>query len=157
MGVWGIRLSEGDEVIGMQLRSQGEYLLFASEKGMGKRTMADAFKVQYRGGKGIICYRRMEKTGDLVGVKAVEEENEIMLITTDGIIIRTPVAGISVLGRSAAGVKLMRTEDTVASIAKVREDDNEEEILELAAEDELPETDPEAEGQEPEAETAPES
>ena len=70
MGVWGIRPDEDDEVIGMQLRSQGEYLLFASEKGMGKRTQADAFKIQHRGGKGIICYRRMEKTGDLVGVKA---------------------------------------------------------------------------------------
>ena len=133
MGVWGIRLDADDEVIGMQLRSQGEYLLFASEKGMGKRTPADAFKTQHRGGKGIICYKLTEKTGSLVGVKAVEERNEIMLITTEGIIIRTPVSGISVLGRSASGVKLMRTEDTVASIAKVREDDNEE-----AAAEELP-------------------
>ena len=124
MGVRGIRLGRDDEVIGMQLRSQGEYLLFASEKGMGKRTPADAFKIQHRGGRGVICYKLMEKTGDLVGVKAVEEENEIMLITTEGIIIRTPVSGISVLGRSASGVKLMRTEDTVASIAKVREDDS---------------------------------
>ena len=127
MGVRGIRLGRDDEVIGMQLRSQGEYLLFASEKGMGKRTPADAFKIQHRGGRGVICYKLMEKTGDLVGVKAVEEENEIMLITTEGIIIRTPVSGISVLGRSASGVKLMRTEDTVASIAKVREDDSAEE------------------------------
>ena len=126
MGVWGIRLGEGDEVIGMQLRSQGEFLLFASEKGMGKRTLADAFKIQHRGGRGVICYKLMEKTGDLVGVKAVEEENEIMLITTEGIVIRTPVSGISVLGRSASGVKLMRTEDTVASIAKVRGDDNDD-------------------------------
>ena len=127
MGVWGIRLGKDDEVIGMQLRSQGEFLLFASEKGMGKRTLADAFKIQHRGGRGVICYKLMEKTGDLVGVKAVEEENEIMLITTEGIVIRTPVSGISVLGRSASGVKLMRTEDTVASIAKVREDDSAEE------------------------------
>ena len=124
MGVWGIRLEEDDEVIGMQLRSQGEFLLFASEKGMGKRTQADAFKIQHRGGRGVICYKLTEKTGDLVGVKAVEENNEIMLITTEGIVIRTPASGISVLGRSASGVKLMRTEDTVASIAKVREDDS---------------------------------
>ena len=127
MGVWGIRLDKGDEVIGMQLRSQGDFLLFASEKGMGKRTLADAFKIQHRGGRGVICYKLTEKTGDLVGVKAVQEENEIMLITTEGIVIRTPVSGISVLGRSASGVKLMRTEDTVASIAKVRGEDNEEE------------------------------
>ena len=126
MGVWGIRLGKDDEVIGMQLRSQGEFLLFASEKGMGKRTPADAFKVQHRGGRGVICYKLTEKTGDLVGVKAVEEENEIMLITTEGIVIRTPASGISVLGRSASGVKLMRTEDTVASIAKVREDDSDD-------------------------------
>ncbi|MBR2561157.1 MAG: DNA gyrase subunit A [Eubacterium sp.] len=149
MGVWGIRLDADDEVIGMQLRSQGEYLLFASEKGMGKRTPADAFKTQHRGGKGIICYKLTEKTGSLVGVKAVEERNEIMLITTEGIIIRTPVSGISVLGRSASGVKLMRTEDTVASIAKVREDDNEE-----AAAEELPEEETERpEGEEPETAT----
>ena len=122
-GVWGIRPAAGDEVIGMQLRSQGEYLLFASEKGLGKRTKADAFKRQRRGGKGLICYKLMEKTGELVGVKAVDEENEILLITTDGILIRTPAAGISVLGRAASGVKLMRTNDTVASIAKVREDE----------------------------------
>ena len=127
MGVWGIRLDKGDEVIGMQLRSQGDFLLFASEKGMGKRTLADAFKIQHRGGRGVICYKLTEKTGDLVGVKAVQEENEIMLITTEGIVIRTPVSGISVLGRSASGVKLMRTEDTVASIAKVRGEDNAEE------------------------------
>ncbi|MCR4712593.1 MAG: DNA gyrase subunit A [Clostridia bacterium] len=148
MGVWGIRLDADDEVIGMQLRSQGEYLLFASEKGMGKRTPADAFKTQHRGGKGIICYKLTEKTGSLVGVKAVEERNEIMLITTEGIIIRTPVSGISVLGRSASGVKLMRTEDTVASIAKVREDDNEE------AAEELPEEETERpDGEEPETAT----
>ena len=124
-GVWGIRPGKGDEVIGMQLRSQGEFLLFASEKGMGKRTPADAFKVQHRGGKGLICYRITEKTGDLVGVKAVEEESEIMLITTEGIVIRTPAAGISVIGRSASGVKLMRTDDQIASIAKVRGDGEE--------------------------------
>ena len=126
MGVWGIRLDPDDEVIGMQLRSQGEYLLFASEKGMGKRTAAEAFKIQHRGGKGVICYRLMEKTGDLIGVKAVNEDNEVMLITSEGIIIRTPVSGISVMGRSASGVKLIRTEDTVASIAKVREDDTDD-------------------------------
>ena len=126
MGVWGIRLDPDDEVIGMQLRSQGEYLLFVSEKGMGKRTAAEAFKIQHRGGKGVICYRLMEKTGDLIGVKAVNEDNEVMLITSEGIIIRTPVSGISVMGRSASGVKLIRTEDTVASIAKVREDDTDD-------------------------------
>ncbi|MCF0146137.1 MAG: DNA gyrase subunit A [Eubacterium sp.] len=126
MGVLGIRLKSSDEVIGMQLRSQGEDLLLVSEKGIGKRTKADTFNIQSRGGKGKLCYKPMPKTGNLVGVKAVNEEDEVMLITTEGIIIRTPVSGISVQGHYASGVKLIRTEDGVASIAKVREKDQEE-------------------------------
>ena len=129
-GVRGMRLNEDDEVIGMQLASQGEYLLLVSEYGYGKRTRISEFKVQNRGGKGIICYKDNEKTGKLVGAKLVNEDREILLITTEGIIIRIEVSGISVLGRAASGVKLMnidRESDTkIASIAKVREEKNTE-------------------------------
>ncbi len=134
MGVFGIRLREGDEVIGMQLRSQGDYLLFATELGIGKRTAFDDFRTQGRAGYGIKCITLREKTGDLVGVKAVNDDNEVMLITTGGIIIRTPVDGISVLSRSATGVKLMNVADSVASIAKVHEDESEEEVTESGEE-----------------------
>ena len=105
------------------MSSQGDYLLFVSENGMGKRTAVSEFTVQLRGGKGVKCYKITEKTGNVVGVKAVNEENEIMLITTEGIIIRIPCSGISILGRITSGVKLMDVAEniTVASIAKVRE------------------------------------
>lgn len=124
MGVIGMNLSDRDEVVGMQMNTQGEYLLIASEKGLGKLTRMDEFTPQNRGGKGIKCYKITEKTGNIIGVKAVDQENEIMMITTEGIIIRIKVEGISVLGRVTSGVKLMDlSEDiTVASIAKVRED-----------------------------------
>ena len=124
MGVIGMNLSDEDEVVGMQLNTQGEYLLIASEKGLGKLTKMEEFSPQNRGGKGVKCYKITEKTGNIVGVKAVNMDNEIMMITTEGIIIRMKVDGISVLGRVTSGVKLMNlSEDvTVASIAKVRED-----------------------------------
>ncbi len=124
MGVIGMNLSDRDEVVGMQMHTQGEYLLIASQKGLGKLTRMDEFTPQNRGGKGVKCYKITEKTGNIVGVKAVNQENEIMMITTEGIIIRIKVEGISVLGRVTSGVKLMDlSEDiTVASIAKVRED-----------------------------------
>ena len=123
MGVRGINLVDNDEVVGMQLDVQGEYLLVASEKGMGKLTYIDEFKVQNRGGKGVKCYNITEKTGDVVGVKAVNEENEIMIINTDGIIIRMECSTISVQGRVTSGVKLINLQENskVASIAKVRE------------------------------------
>lgn len=135
MGVRGINLSDNDEVIGMQLDCQGEALLIVSANGMGKRTMMSEFTSQHRGGKGVKCYKITEKTGDVVGVKAVDENNEIMMITTEGIIIRMSVDSISVLGRNTSGVKVMNVDDDVqvASIAKVREDveeDNEAEIKE---------------------------
>lgn len=123
MGVRGINLLDNDEVIGMQLSSQGDYLLIASENGMGKRTSMSEFTCQNRGGKGVKCYKITEKTGNVIGVKAVNEDNEIMLITTEGIIIRIECSGISVLGRITSGVKLMEVAEhiSVASIAKVRE------------------------------------
>ena len=137
IGVRGINLDEHDEVIGMQLESQGECLLLVTENGMGKRTLASEFTVQHRGGKGVKCYRINDKTGNIIGVKSVDEDNEIMLITTEGIIIQMQVRGISRLGRITSGVKLMdiSSDDiVVASIAKVREkpeevQDNEEEAI----------------------------
>ena len=134
MGVIGMNIDDNDEVIGMQLHTQGEYLLFVSEYGMGKRTSMEEFTVQRRGGKGVKCYKITEKTGYVIGVKAVDEENEVMLITTEGIIIRMMVKGISNLGRITSGVKLinMDADITVASIAKVRE--SEPAIMEEGAE-----------------------
>ena len=129
MGVRGINLLDGDEVVGMQICTQGDYLLVVSENGMGKRTPMAEFTVQLRGGKGVKCYKITEKTGNLIGSKAVNEENEIMMITTEGIIIRTPCSGISVMGRITSGVKLMDVdgEIKVASIAKVRDKEASEE------------------------------
>ena len=122
MGVRGMNLSDRDEVVGMQLDIQGEYLLIVSEKGMGKLTKMDEFTPQNRGGKGVKCYKIMEKTGNVVGVKAVDIDDEIMIINTDGIVIRTECEGISVLGRITSGVKLinLKENEEVASIAKVR-------------------------------------
>ena len=132
MGVRGINLQDEDEVIGMQLSCQGDYLLIVSEKGMGKRTSVGEFTCQNRGGKGVKCYKITEKTGNVVGVKAVNEETEIMLITTEGIIIRLECKDISILGRITSGVKLMNLKNdiTVASIAKVREKEEESEETE---------------------------
>ncbi|MFA4033233.1 DNA gyrase subunit A [Blautia stercoris] len=132
MGVRGINLQDEDEVIGMQLSCQGDYLLIVSEKGMGKRTSVGEFTCQNRGGKGVKCYKITEKTGNVVGIKAVNEENEIMLITTEGIIIRLECKDISILGRITSGVKLMNLKNdiTVASIAKVREKEEESEETE---------------------------
>ncbi len=124
MGVIGMSLADGDEVVGMQLDTQGEYMLIVSEKGMGKLTALSEFTAQIRGGKGVKCYKIMERTGNVVGVKMVNRDNEIMMISTEGIVIRMECEGISVLGRVTSGVKLMELQDdiTVASIAKVRED-----------------------------------
>ncbi len=124
MGVIGMNLVDGDEVIGMQLNTQGEFLLIASEKGLGKRTKMEEFSAQNRGGKGVKCYKITDKTGNIIGIKAVNDDNEIMIITTEGIIIRMKVEGISILGRVTSGVKLinMNEDVTIASIAKVRED-----------------------------------
>ena len=123
MGVIGMNLSDGDEIVGMQLDVQGEYLLIVSENGMGKLTSTSEFTAQYRGGKGVKCYKIVEKTGNVVGVKAVNSDNEIMLINTEGIIIQMPCEDISVLGRVTSGVKLMNLASgtKVASVAKVRE------------------------------------
>ncbi len=123
MGVIGMNLDDGDEIVGMQLDSQGNSLLIVSEKGMGKRTALDEFSVQKRGGKGVKCYKISEKTGNVVGVKAVNDDHEIMMITTEGVIIQMAVNDISMIGRNTSGVKMINLDEgvVVAKIAKVRE------------------------------------
>jgi DNA gyrase subunit A len=123
MGVIGMNLEPGDEIIGMQLRNQGDFLLIASENGMGKRTFMDEFTVQKRGGKGVKCYKITDKTGDVLNVKAVNNDNEVMLITTEGIVIRIRVEDINIIGRITSGVKLIDLKNgvKVARMAKVRE------------------------------------
>ena len=142
MGVIGMTLDGDDEIIGMQLDSQGDSLLIASEKGMGKRTDLSEFNCQHRGGKGVLCYNITEKTGNVIGAKAVNDSHEIMMITSGGIIIRMPVNGISKIGRYTSGVKLMdidvENDIKVASIAKVREAD--EKGPEETASEEIEET-----------------
>ena len=137
MGVRGIRLNAGDEVIGMQEASQGEHFLLVSEKGYGKLTDKSCFKAQARGGKGIRCYKITEKTGDIVGFKLCDKDREILLITTEGIMIRINLDKVSILGRNTSGVKLMDidkdTDTVIASVAKVRETENEEDSEEGAA------------------------
>ena len=126
IGVRGMNLGFEDEVVGMQMDTQGPNILLVSEFGMGKRTAVEDFSVQHRGGKGVKCYKITEKTGDVVGAKAVEDGTEVMLITNEGIIIRINVDDISILGRVTSGVKLMNLDSTknikIASIAKVREE-----------------------------------
>ncbi|MCI8946655.1 MAG: DNA gyrase subunit A [Lachnospiraceae bacterium] len=150
MGVIGMNLSDGDEVVGMQLDHQGDSLLIVSKNGMGKRTYLDEFTVQKRGGKGVKCYKITEKTGDVVGVKAVTDDHEIMMITTGGIIIQLRMDDISTLGRITSGVKMINLDEgvSVAKIAKVREKvsdgnqefENPEDAMEVMEEDINPAT-----------------
>ena len=140
MGVIGMKLDDGDEIVGMQVDTQGEYLLIVSANGMGKRTSIDEFTPQKRGGKGVRCYKIVDKTGDIVGAKLVHDDHDIMLITTEGIIIRISVSDITIIGRNTSGVKLMNidanSDITVASIAKVRDSGNKaDEAEELLEED----------------------
>ncbi len=123
MGVIGIHLTDQDKVVSMLVADNGKYMLTASEKGLGKRTRMDDFTAQNRGGKGVRCYRILEKTGNLVGALEVDDDSEIMMINTEGIIIRMSCSDVSVLSRITSGVKLMNLgdEENVACIAKVRE------------------------------------
>ena len=135
MGVIGMNLDEDDEVVGMQIDTQGDSLLFASEYGMGKRTDLSEFKVQNRGGKGIKCYNVTDKTGYLIGVKAVTDEHEIMMINSAGIIIQIRACEFKKIGRITSGVKMMNLDEgiKVVKIAKVRGSE-EEELADDAAE-----------------------
>ena len=133
MGVIGMNLDQGDEVIGMQLSTQGSQLLIVTENGMGKRTAMSEFHTQRRGGKGLKCYKITEKTGHVAGVKAVENDHEVMLITNEGIIIQLRCDEISTYSRITSGVKLINLKEgvIVAKIAKVRQTEvnNEEEVV----------------------------
>ncbi len=133
MGVIGMNLDPDDEIVGMQLDTQGTDLLFVSEHGMGKRTDMYEFSPQHRGGKGVKCYKIMERTGELIGAKAINDDNEIMLISNEGTIIRMMVDNISRLGRNTSGVKLfnLNEDDFVKRITKVRESATEEYLAEL--------------------------
>ena len=135
-GVKGVTLRDGDQVVGAAAITEDQEVLIITEKGYGKRTSATEYPTKGRGGKGIKCYKITEKTGDVVGVKAVNDDNEIMMITTGGIIIRTAVASISMLGRNTSGVKVMNVGENVevASIAKVREEKLEVAIVGKVAE-----------------------
>ncbi len=126
MGVKGITLSEGDKVVSMSLSDEGEDLLVVSQNGYGKRTDINEYRSQIRAGKGIKTYNMSEKTGEIVGATMVNNEDELMLINSDGVLIRLRVDDISVFGRITSGVKLMKTDDevNVVSIAKI---DTEEE------------------------------
>jgi DNA gyrase subunit A len=143
MGVIGMNLDDGDEIIGMQMDSQGETLLVVSENGIGKRTDISEFPIQKRGGKGVLCYKIVEKTGYLVGAKLVHEDHDIMMITNEGIVIRIGVKDISIIGRNTSGVKLMNIDpnsDTrIASIAKVRDDEQNPEVEDAIDEQETEE------------------
>ncbi len=147
IGVIGMKLNEDDQVVGMQMETQGPKLLIVSANGMGKRTPIEEFTPQRRGGKGVLCYKITEKTGDIVGAKLVQDDHDLLLITTEGIVIRISVNDISVIGRNTSGVKLMNIDQdsdiTVASIAKVRDDGSKsdgEGLEELdIADEELPE------------------
>jgi len=133
MGVKGIHLGKDDIVISMQMSSQGEKILLVTENGMGKRTLISEFSVQNRGGKGVKCYKITEKTGDLVGAKIVTDENDVMIITTEGIIIRTSCDGISTLGRVTSGVKIINlnydNNVKVASMTEVQKEEFDDEDL----------------------------
>ena len=163
IGVRGMMLREGDEVISMQVEGQGEYMLLVAEKGLGKRTRFSEFKVQGRGGKGVICYKILPKTGDLVGAIAVDDDSEIMIINTSGIIIREACADISIIGRATSGVKVINLKDDeiVASVAKVRDKPADESAEGDTAEiedlpEELPEETEPADAKTAEAEELPE-
>ena len=143
MGVIGMNLDDGDEIIGMQMDSQGETLLVGSENGIGKRTDISEFPIQKRGGKGVLCYKIVEKTGYLVGAKLVHEDHDIMMITNEGIVIRISVKDISIIGRNTSGVKLMNIDPNsntrIASIAKVRDDEQNPEVEDAIDEQETEE------------------
>lgn len=150
MGVKGITLTEDDKVVGIQVVNSEDVVLFITEKGMGKKTEAEMFSLQHRGGKGIICYKINDKTGRLVGMKTVDEEKDILMITSEGIIIRTTVESISTIGRNTSGVKVMNLTSEEATVASIAITEKEEEIeyveenVELNQEEEIPNDEPTA-------------
>lgn len=138
-GVKGISLREGDEVVSMEILDEGLQVLHVTEKGVGKRTPEDEYRVTRRGGKGVFTARLNESTGHVVAVKAVTGEEDIMLITVDGILIRTPVKDISVTGRNTQGVQLIRIQDDeeVATVAKIDPEEEDDEEHDKEADEEV--------------------
>ena len=152
MGVTGMRFgNDEDEVIGMQIESQGDKLLVVSEKGMGKRTLTSEFKTQGRGGKGVLCYKVTEKTGKLIGAKLCNDDGDLLLITNEGIIMRTQISSISLIGRNTSGVRIMNIDTDsgiyVASITKTKSDEDKEDIPEETAEEDKEAGSPEDEAE----------
>lgn len=143
MGVRGMTLDPGDELIGMQIMKKDKFVLFITEKGIGKKTETGLFSRQHRGGKGIICYKLNEKTGRLVGMKVTDNDSDVMMITNEGIIVRTPVESISVIGRNTSGVKCMNVDGENIAVASISLADKEpeEDYSEVHAEDEEAEKD----------------
>ncbi len=131
-GVRGIKLKDNDYVVGASLVSEGVDLLIVSENGMGKRTNVDEYKVQQRGGKGVKTYKITEKTGDIAGIKTIDDNHDIMLITSDGVVIRTGANEISTLGRDTSGVRLMRLAEDIKVVAIARIDKEEEDVTDDA-------------------------
>lgn len=141
-GVKGITLREGDYVIGMCVPKEGEEILAITEKGYGKRTNLDAYRVQSRGGIGIRNYKITEKTGDVVGINSVSDNDDILMITSEGVVIRIAAADISCIGRNAMGVRLMKLGDDVRVVSAAKtEHDSEEETQKVEAEEEEASTD----------------
>lgn len=141
-GVKGISLRDGDYVIGMCVPKEGEEILAITEKGYGKRTNLDAYRVQSRGGIGIRNYKITEKTGDVVGINSVSDNDDILMITSEGVVIRIAAADISCIGRNAMGVRLMKLGDDVRVVSAAKtEHDSEEETQKVEAEEEEASTD----------------
>ena len=153
-GVRGIRLAEGDYVVGMSMAREDGDLLVVTEKGYGKKTPLDEYKIQSRGGKGVNTYRLSQSTGNIAGIKVVSETDDVMLITSDGMVIRMKTREISRIGRLTKGVRLMRLDDdvTVVSLARTEEEDETEEA-EGAEAGELEENTESAEDTTPQADT----
>ena len=150
-GVIGIRLSQDDYVVGMETVFEEDTLLAVTENGFGKRTYVEEYTKQRRGGKGILTYKVTDKTGKIIGTKIVSEDDDILLISTSGIVIRMSAAEISILGRATQGVTLMRTgeDNKVVSLAKIMPENEEDEIAEETG-DEPVETLPEEKEKTPE-------
>ena len=128
MGVKGISIPENEQLLGMSLASEGDSILVVSENGIGKRTSLTEFNIQRRGGKGVLYYKVTEKTGGIVTFKIVSPQQDLMIITSAGIIIRTPVKDISQIGRNTSGVKLMSLDEDVriVSVALAQQEENED-------------------------------
>ena len=150
-GVTAMRLADNDEIVSINLDSDGSYLLIVSEKGYGKLTDLKEFDTHHRGGKGLRCYKIAEKTGDVMGVMATELNEEILMITNDGVMIRIRVKDISIIGRNTSGVKLINIKNSdkyVSGISKIDPEEEETEASDAERPENAEETDLKTEGSE---------